>query len=136
VYEPVDDVDNVSARPDFMVLGYPVSSGNARAYLINPRQVPMLPPQKQELYDEYPTDLQITADTPKTFIVAADDDKTVPTENSIRFYLGLKKAGIPAELHLFAVGKHGFAIRQATGPVALWTDLCREWMNQIGLFNN
>jgi acetyl esterase/lipase len=134
VYVPVDPVDEESARPDFMVLAYPPVSTNARIPQNGLEKTPLSPLAKQELYDEYPTDLQITKDTPKTFIVTADDDPKVPSENAVRFYMGLKKVGIPAELHIFMNGGHGFAIRNAKGAVAAWPELCREWMIEIGLF--
>lgn len=134
VYASIDAVDKESAHPDFMVLAYPPISTNARIPQNGPDKAPLSPMAKQELYDEYPTDLQITKDTPKTFIVTADDDPKVPSENAIRFYMGLKKAGIPAELHIFMHGGHGFAIRNANGAVAAWPELCRAWMIEIGLF--
>jgi acetyl esterase/lipase len=128
-----DALDKESARPDFMVLAYAPISTNARIPE-NGEKTPLKPIQKQELYDEYPTDQQVTADTPKTFLVCAYDDQKVPMENSLRFTNSLKKAGVDAELHVFMKGKHGFAIRNAKGPIAEWTNLCKAWMNEIGLF--
>ncbi|RYY01943.1 MAG: alpha/beta hydrolase [Gammaproteobacteria bacterium] len=128
VYEPIDASDKVSARPSFLVLAYGPHSGNARKYLINPTQKPLEPAQKQALYDEYPTDQQVTSDTPPTFLVTADNDDKVDSRNSTRFYDALKAAGVPAELHIFQDGKHGFAIRNAAGyPVAIWPQLCESW---------
>lgn len=129
VYEAVDASDQLSARPDFMVLAYGPHSSNARKFLINPDQKPVLPVEKQALYDEYPSDQQITKDTAPTFLVTADNDDKVDSRNSTRFYSALKAAGVPAELHIFQDGKHGFAIRNAVGyPIAIWTRLCEEWL--------
>ncbi len=129
VYDAVDASDTISARPDFLILAYGPHSSNARKYLINPDQKPVQPAEKQALYDEYPTDKQITKDTAPTFIVATDNDDKVDSRNSTRFYNALKAAGVPAELHIFQDGKHGFAIRNATGyPVAIWTVLAENWL--------
>jgi acetyl esterase/lipase len=129
VYAPIDDTDKVSARPDFMVLAYGPHSGNARKFLINPNQKPMEPEQKQALYDEFPTDHQVTRDTAPSFLVATDNDEKVDARNSTRFYDALKAAGVPAELHIFQDGKHGFALRNTTGyPIAIWPVLCENWL--------
>lgn len=134
VYDPRDTADSLSARPDFMVLAYGPHSSNARKYLVNPKQAPVTPLQKQELYDEYPTDQMVTKDTPPTFLMHTDEDNKVDPRNSVRFYLALKQAGLPAELHIFKDGKHGVAIRNTKGlPVAIWPRLCEDWMNQIGM---
>jgi len=134
VYTAVDSSDAVSARPDFLVLAYGPHSGNARKSLINPAQKPLEPAEKQALYDEYPTDQQVNAQTPISFLVTADNDDKVDARNSTRFYDALKAAGVKAELHIFQDGKHGFAIRNAKGyPVAIWTLLAEQWLrgNQI-----
>jgi acetyl esterase/lipase len=133
VYTPIDDIDEVSAHPEWCVLAYPPISGNARAYLIK-QQPPMAPVQKQELYDEYPTDKQVTKDTPRTFIVQGNDDAKVDPENGVRFYLALHRIGVPAEIHIFIKGVHGFAIRNATGPIKAWTKMCEDWMKEVGVF--
>lgn len=134
VYAAVDASDQVSARPDFMVLAYGPHSSNARKYLINPEQKPVAPPEKQALYDEYPTDRQVNRDTAPTFLVTASDDNKVDARNSTRFYDALVTAGVPAELHIFKDGKHGFAIRNAVGyPIAIWTTLAADWMKSIGV---
>jgi len=134
VYAPRDDWDKVSARPDFLILGYGPHSSNARAHLVDPNQKPVTPLQKQELYDEFPTDQQITAETPPAFIFCTDADNKVSPINSVRFYLGLKKAGLPAELHIYQHGLHGVAIRNTSGlPVADWPRAAAAWMTQVGV---
>lgn len=133
VYDSFDALDSVSARPDFMILAYGPMSMNARIPE-NGERTPLKPIEKQELYDEYPTNHQVTADTPKTFLVCAYDDPKVPMDNSLRFASSLKKAGVDAEVHVFMKGNHGFAIRNAKGPIAEWTNLCKAWMTEIGLF--
>lgn len=129
VYEAIDANDAVSARPDFLILAYGPHSSNARKFLINPDQKPVEPAQKQAVYDEYPTDQQITKDTPISFLVTADNDDKVDARNSTRFYNALKAAGVPAELHIFQDGKHGFAIRNTQGyAVAIWPVLAENWL--------
>jgi acetyl esterase/lipase len=133
VYAPRDAIDAADARPSFMVLGYGPYSANARQSLINPQQAPMLPVEKQALYDRFPTDQQIHADTPPCFLMHTDNDARVNPLNSIRFYLALKAAGLPAELHIFQDGGHGVAIRRTEGyPVASWPRLCANWLQQQG----
>lgn len=129
VYTPVDANDVSSARPDFMILAYGPHSSNARKFLLNPEQKPVDPPQKQELYDEYPTDQQVTKDTPPAFLMHTDVDNKVDPRNSVRFYMAMKAAGLPAELHIFKDGPHGVAIRNTKGlPVAIWTTLAEDWL--------
>jgi len=128
VYDAIDDADKISARPDFMVLAYGPHSGNARKYLINPQQKLMEPSEKQALYDEYPTDQQVTTETAPAFIVAAGDDEKVDARNSTRFYDALKAVNVPAELHIFQSGGHGFALRNTKGAVAIWPQLCEAWL--------
>lgn len=134
VYEPLDIVDAVSARPDFLVLGYPVitmrdryAHPGSRAELLGKNPTP-------RQLDAYSNELFITRDTPPAFIMHAGDDSSVPVENALRFYLGLRDAGVPAELHIFKEGGHGFSIRLAKGKTAEnWTLLCGEWFRAIGV---
>jgi acetyl esterase/lipase len=134
VYAAVDGVDAISARPDFMVLAYGPFSSNARKYLIDPNQPPVTPPEKQAIYDEFPTDQLVDANTPPTFLMHTDEDDKVDPRNSVRFYMALKKAGLPGELHIFKDGKHGVAIRKAKGLGAeAWPQLCAAWFASVGV---
>ena len=134
VYEPADAIDATDARPDFMVLGYGPYSANARQCLLKPEQTPMQPPEKQALYDTYPTDQLVSERTPATFLMHTDNDPVVDPRNSIRFYLALRSAKVPAELHIFGDGGHGVAIRKAAAfPVAAWPQLCASWLASLGM---
>ncbi len=134
VYDPADHIDAASARPDFLVLGYGPYSGNARDGLINAGQPPLEPAEKQALYDTYPIDRQVGADTPPAFLVATDDDRRVDALNSVRVYMAMRRAGVPCELHIFKDGGHGFAIRETAGkPVSAWTGLCEAWLATLGI---
>jgi acetyl esterase/lipase len=126
------ELDKVSGRPDFLVLLYPVitmqdpyAHAGSRKNLIG--ATPAL-----ELATHLSLELQVTKDTPPTFIVQAEDDRTVPVENSLMFYQALHKAGVPAELHLFPKGGHGFGMKKEIGEAATWPDRCEEWLRANG----
>ncbi len=131
VYEPIDDADSLSARPDFNVLVYPVvtmedpfAHGGSREALLGET-----PTAEQEAL--YSPEKHVTAETPQTFMVLADNDPSVPAENAVNFYLALHQAGVPAEMHIFSDGRHGFGIRGAAiqgMPVAGWPALLADWM--------
>ena len=85
---------------------------------------------------------QVTPETPPTFLVHTDEDKGVPAENSIYFYLALRKAKVPAEMHIYQKGRHGFglgntqyALRQKHGAVSSWPVRCADWMRGMGLLD-
>jgi acetyl esterase/lipase len=118
VYTPVDEADQLDARPSFLILGYPV------IYPGNREAKPNFEPLRM-----YPGDQRADSNTPPAFLFHAHDDAAVSAENSIRFYLALKKANVKADLHIFRSGGHGFGIRGANGPIAMWTRLCEEWLS-------
>jgi acetyl esterase/lipase len=130
-----DSIDQVSCRPDFMILIYPVISftewcthkGSMRNLLGNN-------PEK-ELVENLSNEKQVTPDTPPTFLVHGNDDKGVPPENSILFYLALRKAKVPAEMHIYENGKHGFGLGKEYGAVSSWPVRCEDWMRGRGLLN-
>lgn len=129
VYAPMDEHDAASARPDFMALIYPViDMGPDIAH----------PGSRERLLGTAPTakdaaahSLQnrVTADTPPTFLLHASDDDAVPVENSLVFHDALRRAGVPAELHVYPHGGHGFGVRETAGtPLTLWSTLALAWM--------
>ena len=83
------------------------------------------------IYPVAPDELPVTAGSPPAFIVHADDDR-LSSKNSVRFYLALKKAGVPAELHIYAEGGHGFGIRDRGLPVSGWRRRFADWMRAGG----
>jgi acetyl esterase/lipase len=125
-----DSLANV--RPDFAILVYPVVSfrdgvghAGSRANLIGPelttRQI-----------DFFSAELRVTAQTPPTFLVHSADDSGVLVENSIRFYQALVKNRVPAELHLYPTGGHGYGFgRELKGGVATWTERLRTWLASL-----
>ncbi|HWA24817.1 MAG TPA: alpha/beta hydrolase [Lacunisphaera sp.] len=128
IYAPVDAADQLSARPDFSILGY--AAAGARG--TRPASLDGLTPRQQLDWD-YKIEAQPGVTPPPTFILQADDDPTVNPQNAAVIYLALKQSGTPTEMHVFKRGGHGFGIRDAKGPVAHWPDLCAGWMNEIGV---
>lgn len=114
-YDKIDAVDEVSCRPDFGVLIY-------AAYFID---------DAGNLKPEY----QPTDKSPPMFFAHAIDDRVKP-ENSIALLLSLKAAGVPAELHLYDSGGHGFGLRKSEFPCHTWPERCAEWMEHRGLLKN
>ncbi|TWB44399.1 alpha/beta hydrolase [Nitrospirillum pindoramense] len=134
VYAPVDTADQQSARPDFLALIYPVASMDpAIAHKGSRNQLlGATPTPAQDA--AYSTERSVTSQTPPTFLLHADDDPSVPVENSLRFYAALHAAKVPAELHIFRQGGHGFGLRGARGlPVAAWPDLYIAWVRGLGM---
>ena len=134
VYAKQDAADDLSARPDFAVLGYPVITMKEPAVHKGSRTQLIGTNPPAELIEAYSMEAQVSKDTPPTFLLHADDDTSVVPENSILFYQGLKKAGVSASLHIFPSGKHGFGIRGADGlPAAVWPALTLDWLQARGL---
>ncbi len=112
VYPHIDAADDVSCRPDFSVIIYP-------GYLSVPGDDFKASP-----------DLKVTAQTPPAFIVQAEDDP-VHVENAVAYFFALKKEKVPAELHIFAEGGHGYGLRPTTLPVTEWPRLAERWFHTI-----
>src|SRR3984885_3843650 len=117
LYDPVDAADQVSCRPDFAVIVYP-------GYLA-----------WSEKNFEANADLPVTEKTPPTFIVQAEDDP-VHVENSTVYFLALKNAKVPAEMHLYASGGHGYGLRRTELPVTAWPKLVEMWLETIQVVAN
>lgn len=112
-YDIQDDVDKVSCRPDFAILAY---SG----YL------------KHKDKDELAPGLRVPKGTPPVFLVHGGEDLISTPEHSVFMYLALKRAGVSAELHVYANTAHDFAVRPAERPFGAWTDSCTRWMRDQG----
>ncbi|MFT3733524.1 MAG: alpha/beta hydrolase [Rhodocyclaceae bacterium] len=132
VYDPRDAADELSARPDFVALGYPVISMHSAIAHAGSRERLLGAEPAAAAVDAASAELRVRADAPQSFIFLPDDDAAVPPENGVNFYLALRRAGVPAELHVFRNGGHGFGIRLATGPVREWTGLCERWLRHGG----
>ena len=131
-----DPVDRLSCRPDFLVLGYPVIAF-ASAFTHRGSKNNLLGPKPDpKLVASLSNETQITKDTPPTFLFHAHDDRGVSPRNSIEFYLGLLRAKVPAEMHIYAKGGHGFGIgRKGTQAAETWQDRFADWLRRRGLLS-
>jgi acetyl esterase/lipase len=128
-FTAIDDVDKLSARPDFMILMYPVISMETEIVNMESRNNLLGHSPSQELITAYSADQQVRSSSPPTFIVVTEDDRAVLPENGIRYCNALKKAGVSCELHAFKEGGHGFGIRDARQlPVSDWPNLATKWL--------
>ena len=132
VYKPMDGSDELSARPAFAGLIYPVTTmeagthGGSRANLLGPS------PSAELIAARSPV-LHVSPSTPPSFLVAAFDDDTVPIDNSFNWIAACRKAKISVEAHLFAEGGHGFGFHlQAGNPGSRWPDLFALWAHEHG----
>jgi len=113
-YDALDDIDKISCRPDFAV---PVYSGYLKA--------------KQK--DEIAPGLHVPTNTPPVFLVHGSEDIISPPEHSVVMYLALKRAGVPAELHIYANTAHDFGVRTNDRPYSTWTARCADWLRDQGM---
>lgn len=127
-----DPIERVSSRPDFAVLVYPVISFvDAARHTGSMRNLLGQKPDPK-LVESYSNELQVTKDTPPTFLMHTNADTGVPPENSVLFYLALRKAGVPAELHIFERGRHGVGLAANEPGTSLWPTLCEHWLRVRG----
>jgi acetyl esterase/lipase len=126
--EAKDPIDRVSSRPDFAILCYPVIS--MRPPLVDrPSRVALLGEQPDDkLLDYLSTDKQVTSRTPPTFLFHTDADKGVSPENSVLFYLALRHAGVPAEMHIYGKGDHGAGMAAKDPVLSSWTTRLEDWL--------
>jgi Esterase/lipase len=126
-----DPLLKLSSRPDFLLLLYPVISFTEDIGHIGSRINFIGQTNDWNIVKKYSNEFWVTKDTPPSFFVLADDDKAVQPENSILFYSKLKDYGIPAELHIFAHGGHGFGMEKNGLPVANWPNLFKDWLKAM-----
>ncbi|CBA14596.1 alpha/beta hydrolase [Xanthomonas albilineans] len=133
VYPSGDAIDQVSARPDFLLLIYPVIDMGSGTTAHTGSRLRLLGRHPDATtMAAYSLQNRVNAGMPPTFQVHAQDDPVVPVENSLLFYQALRQAGVPAELHVFAHGGHGFGTRSIAGlPLAAWPGLALTWMRTI-----
>ena len=133
VYELKDDTDKLSARPDFLMLLYPVVSMDDKITHLESRDNLLGKTPSAQLIKEYSADLNVKPDSPRTFIVLAEDDPAVSPQNGVNYHNALKKAGVPTVLYSFKEGGHGFGIRDARQlPVSNWPNLAADWLKSGG----
>jgi acetyl esterase/lipase len=123
-----DPLDRASSRPDFLILCYPVISLTAPYTHTGSRDNLLGKHPDPELVRSMSNEFQVTSQTPPTFIFQTDEDTTVPAENSVAFYLALRKAKVPAELHIYRTGGHGVGLAQDVPGTRDWPARCRTWI--------
>jgi len=117
-YPAVDEADRQSCRPDFAIACYPGHLYNEdHPFKLNPN-------------------VPVSRQTPPTFLVQAEDDPVDHVEHSLTYYMALKKAGVPVEMHLYAQGGHGFGLRPTTRPISHWPQLVETWLRTIGVISD
>jgi len=128
-----DTVDRAGSRPDFTILGYPVISmvepwthQGSKTNLLGNNPDP-------ELARSLSGELRITKDTPPTFIFHTNADTAVPAENSVHYYLALRKSGVPAEMHIFEKGPHGVGLANDDPALSEWSKLLSNWLRVRGI---
>lgn len=126
--QAADPIDRAGSRPDFAILGYPVISltepwthQGSKTNLLGPNPSP-------ELAKTLSADQAVTANTPPTFLFLTNADKTVPAENGVSYYLALRKAGVPAEMHIFENGPHGVGMATDDPALGEWPKLMMNWL--------
>jgi acetyl esterase/lipase len=128
-----DPIDRVSSRPDFMILAYPVISLTTEYVHKGSRKNLLGDPYDPALAEQLSNEKQVTSRTPPTFLFHTDDDAGVPVENSVLFFLALKKAKVPAEMHIYQKGKHGVGLAQSDPVLSTWPDRLKDWLQIRGL---
>lgn len=113
-YTPIDAADKISCRPDFAIALYPGHMQiSDNQFILNPA-------------------IHFTKQTPPTFLLQDEDDPEDNIDNSLLYYIGLKNAGVPVEMHLYASGGHAFGLRRTSSPITNWPDLVKNWLHSIG----
>lgn len=128
---PDDGVNSLNARPDFMVLVYPVITMDKSLTHMGSRNSLLGNEPTEELVRQFSNELQVSKDTPPTFILATTDDEIVPIENSIRFYEALAENNIPAEMHIYPKGGHGYAFGLDRYYLEKWNVLLNDWLKNL-----
>ena len=128
-----DVVARVSCRPDFGVLCYAVIAFNQPYTHVGSQHNLLGKDADAELVKSMSSELQVTPETPPTFLWHTNEDSGVPPENSIAFYLAMRRAKVPAELHIFETGPHGIGLAPGKTGTGEWPKLCELWMRNHGL---
>jgi acetyl esterase/lipase len=126
----VDDKENISVRPDFAMLLYPVVSFGPVAHAYSRENLVGKTPTPEQI-ELYSNEKQVTANTPPTFLVHAGDDGVVPVQNSLLFYDALLKNKVKAEMHIFQAGGHGFGLNNSKSKDK-WIDWAQDWLRLNG----
>jgi acetyl esterase/lipase len=124
-----DAIDQQSARPDFAILMYPVINLSDDAVTHKGSRTQFTQDNK-DLFVQYSLETRVTKETPPVFLVHGTNDRVVPVQNSLLFYSACLKNGVPAELHIFENGPHGFGLGPNDAALKQWPDLALTWMSR------
>ena len=139
LYQAVDAADTETCRPDFAVAIYPghLSFGAAKWDAnFGKKKFVIRHATQQSGTDtslELNPDIHVTRETPPTFLVQAEDDHVDSVNDSLAYYIALKKAGVPVEMHLYAQGGHAFGLRRTKFPITKWPQLVETWLGALGI---
>ena len=131
-----DPIEQVSSRPDFMVLAYPVISMEPGITHVGSLHNLLGEQPNPMLENELSNETQVTTQTPPTFLYSTTNDQTVPVMNSVLFYEALLRAGVPAEMHLFEQGHHGSGLGDGNPQLQMWPILLQNWLHLHGWMAN
>lgn len=138
LYPAVDAADKESCRPDFAVALYPGHlSLSAAEWDANqgPRKFVVRHPANADLQLALNPAVPVTRQTPPTFLLQAEDDHVDNVDDSLAYYIALKNAGVPVEMHLYAQGEHAFGLRRTKFPITGWPALVETWLRTIGMIS-
>jgi acetyl esterase/lipase len=142
LYPAIDAADQVSCRPDFAVAIYPGHLSRAAAEYdagLGTKKFALPQPDPLSMADQdlgLNPDIHVTEQTPPTFLLQAEDDHIDSVYDSLSYYIALKKAGVPAEMHLYAQGNHAFGLRPTKLPITAWPQLVETWLGTIGMISD
>jgi acetyl esterase/lipase len=128
-----DSIERLSSRPDFMILAYPVISFTTPYTHRGSLQNLLGDHPDPKLVASLSNETQVTAQTPPTFLFHTDQDNGVPAENSVLFYMALRRAGVPAELHIYERGPHGVGLASTDAVLSTWPARLKDWLDLGGL---
>ena len=133
VPDSADPLERVTSRPDFAILTYPVISFTTDYVHKGSRTNLLGEKPNDEEVRLMSNELQVSRQTPPTFLVHSNEDSGVPPENSVLYYLALRKAGVPAEMHIYEKGPHGFGLGSLDAVLSSWPARLADWMRGRGL---
>ncbi len=127
------EVERFSSRPDFAILMYPVITMDTTYAHMGSRTNLLGAEPERERASYYSNEAQVSSQTPPTLLIHADNDRGVVPENSVRFYLALREHQVPASLHIFPSGGHGFSFAEGQGAVSHWPEVAEAWLDEMGM---
>ncbi len=133
--DAADPIERQSCRPDFLILCYPVISFTSPYTHRGSRKNLLGEHPDAKMVEKFSSELQVTPETPPTFLWHTDADTGVPSENSVLFYLALRKAKVAAEMHIYEKGRHGLGLAPEVPALVSWPRRCLDWMKGQGVLD-